>query len=205
MRSLTHMKTTILMVPMLVLVACVTPEKRTAIGAGAGAATGAVVGAAIGGWKGAAVGAVAGGAAGGAAGNVLDREAAELKQKDATTKRTAEGILVRLKEDLLFNVDSDVLKAGAVEKLASLGDILAKYPNNQIEVRGYTDATGSQKYNEALSLRRAESVRKVLMERGVAQSQMMAIGMGKTEPVATNMTPEGRAKNRRVELHIAQK
>jgi outer membrane protein OmpA-like peptidoglycan-associated protein len=200
------MKTTMLMtVPMLVLVACVTPEKRTAIGAGAGAATGAVVGGVLGGWKGAAVGAVAGGAVGGAAGNMLDREAAELKEKDATTKRTAEGILVRLKEDLLFNVDSDVLKAGAVEKLASLGDILAKYPNNQIEVRGYTDATGSEKYNEALSLRRAEAVRKVLMERGVAEAQMMAIGMGKTEPVASNTTPEGRAKNRRVELHIAQK
>jgi len=126
------MKPTMLMtVPMLVLVACVTPEKRTAIGAGAGAATGAVVGAALGGWKGAAAGAVAGGAVGAAAGNMLDREAAELKQKDATTKRTAEGILVRLKEDLLFNVDSDVLKTGAVEKLASLGDILAKYPNNK--------------------------------------------------------------------------
>jgi outer membrane protein OmpA-like peptidoglycan-associated protein len=187
------MKPTMLMtVPMLVLVACVTPEKRTAIGAGAGAATGAVVGAALGGWKGAAAGAVAGGAVGAAAGNMLDRETAELKQKDATTKRTAEGILVRLKEDLLFNVDSDVLKAGAVEKLASLGDILAKYPNNKIEVRGYTDATGSEKYNEALSLRRAEAVRKVLMERGVAEAQMMAIGMGKTEPVASNTTPEGR-------------
>ncbi len=105
----------------------------------------------------------------------------------------------------MFNVDSDVLKAGAVEKLASLGDILAKYPNNKIEVRGYTDATGSEKYNEALSLRRAEAVRKVLMERGVAEAQMMAIGMGKTERVASNTTPEGRAKNRRVELHIAQK
>lgn len=66
----------------------------------------------------------------------------------------------------MFNVDSDVLKAGAVEKLASLGDILAK--------------------------RRAEAVRKVLMERGVAEAQMMAIGMGKTEPVASNTTPEGR-------------
>jgi outer membrane protein OmpA-like peptidoglycan-associated protein len=199
--SLTRMKKLILMIPLL---ACATPGEKTAIGAGAGAATGAVVGGALDGWKGAAVGAAVGGVAGGAAGNILDRQAAELKQKDANTKRTADGILVQLKEDLLFETNSDVLKPQAVEHLAAIGDILAKYPQNKIEVRGYADSTGGVAYNEALSLRRAEAVRKVLVERGVKDAQVLAIGMGQKEPVASNTTPGGRAKNRRVELHIAQ-
>lgn len=120
------------------------------------------------------------------------RRAGRLEGRGRRRSRRGSGRRGGRQHALLFNVDSDVLKAGAVEKLASLGDILAKYPNNKIEVRGYTDATGSEKYNEALSLRRAEAVRKVLMERGVAEAQMMAIGMGKTEPVASNTTPEGR-------------
>jgi outer membrane protein OmpA-like peptidoglycan-associated protein len=196
------MRKLILIVPLL---ACATPGPRTAVGAGAGAATGAVVGGALDGWKGAAVGGVVGAVAGGAAGNILDKEAAELKAKDAATKRTAEGILVQLKEDLLFNLNSDVLRPQAVEELASIGDILAKYPQNHIEVKGFTDATGKPAYNEALSLRRAEAVRKVLVERGVKEAQVLAIGMGQTNPVASNATPDGRAKNRRVELHIAAK
>ena len=194
-----------LIVMIVPLLACATPGTRTAVGAGAGAATGAVIGGAAAGWKGAAVGGAIGAVAGGAAGNILDRQAAELKEKDATTRRTAEGILVQLKEDLMFHWNSDVLRPAAIEHLAGIGDILAKYPQNHIEVKGYTDSTGNAAYNEALSLRRAEAVRKVLLERGVKEAQMMAIGMGESEPVASNATPGGRAKNRRVELHIAQK
>src|SRR5207237_3845081 len=103
---------------------------------------------------------------------------------------------VELKEDLLFNWNSDVLRAPAVEKLAGIGDILAKYPQNHIEVKGYTDATGKPAYNEALSLRRAEAVRKVLMERGAKESQVVAIGMGRDEAVARNATREDGAQNR---------
>jgi outer membrane protein OmpA-like peptidoglycan-associated protein len=194
-----------LIVMIIPLLACATPGTRTAVGAGAGAATGAVIGGAAAGWKGAAVGGTVGAVAGGAAGNILDRQAAELKKKDAATKRTAEGILVQLKEDMLFHWNSDVLKPEAVQHLAGIAEILARYPQNQIEVKGFTDSTGKVAYNEALSLRRAEAVRKVLTQHGVKDAQVMAIGMGQQEPVASNATPEGRAKNRRVELHIAQK
>jgi outer membrane protein OmpA-like peptidoglycan-associated protein len=194
-----------LIVMIIPLFACATPGTRTAVGAGAGAATGAVIGGAAAGWKGAAVGGTVGAVAGGAAGNILDRQAAELKKKDAATKRTAEGILVQLREDLLFHWNSDVLKPEAVQHLAGIAEILARYPQNQIEVKGFTDSTGKAAYNEALSLRRAEAVRKVLTQHGVKDAQVMAIGMGQQEPVASNATPEGRAKNRRVELHIAQK
>ena len=110
--------------------ACATPGKRTAIGAGGGAAAGAGVGAIVGGWKGAAIGAAVGGLAGGAVGNYLDKQAEELKEVAETTKRTKDGILVDSKSQLLFTSDSAVLKPQAVEMVAKLGDILAKYPED---------------------------------------------------------------------------
>src|SRR5205807_3970063 len=147
-------------------VACATPGKRTAIGAGGGAAVGAGVGAIAGGWKGAVIGAAVGGLAGGAVGNYLDKQAQELKEV-ADTKRTEEGILVDLKSKLLFTTDSAVLKPEAVEQIAKLGDILAKYTADRVRIQGYTDSTGSASHNEELSLRRAQAVREVLVSRGV--------------------------------------
>jgi outer membrane protein OmpA-like peptidoglycan-associated protein len=192
--------TLILVAP--VAVACATPGTRTAVGAGGGAAVGAGVGAIAGGWKGAAIGAAVGGLAGGAVGNYLDKQAEELKQVAATTKRTKDGILVDLKSKLLFTTDSAVLKPEAVELVAKLGDIFAKYPEDRIRIAGYTDATGSVAHNEELSLRRAKAVRDVLTGRGVKSEQMIVEGMGPEHPVATNSTAAGRAQNRRVELHI---
>jgi outer membrane protein OmpA-like peptidoglycan-associated protein len=180
---------------------CATAGKRTAIGAGAGAAAGAGVGAVVGGWKGAAIGGAIGGLAGGSVGLYLDKQAKEL-EKVAQTRRTEDGILVQLKSDLLFGTDSAVLKPDAVDQLAKLGDILAKYPEDRIRIEGYADSTGSARHNEDLSRRRAESVQRVLLGRGVKDQQVTALGMGDTRPVSTNATATGRAKNRRVELHI---
>jgi len=182
--------------------ACATPGKRTAIGAGGGAAAGAGVGAIVGGWKGAAIGAAVGGVAGGAVGNYLDKQAEELKQVAETTKRTQDGILVDLKSKLLFTTDSAVLKPEAVEMVAKLGDILARYPEDRIRIAGFTDSTGTVAHNEELSLRRAKAVRDLLQERGVKAERMMVQGMGPQRPVASNGTTAGRAQNRRVELHI---
>jgi len=182
--------------------ACATPGKGTAIGAGGGAAAGAGVGAIVGGWKGAAIGAAVGGVAGGAVGNYLDKQAEELKAVAETTKRTKDGIMVDLKSKLLFTTDSSVLKPEAVELVAKLGDILAKYPEDRIRIAGFTDSTGTVAYNEELSLRRAKSVRDVLQGRGVKPEQMIVEGMGPQRPVSTNSTAAGRAQNRRVELHI---
>lgn len=182
--------------------ACATPGKRTAIGAGGGAAAGAGVGAIVGGWKGAAIGAAVGGLAGGAVGNYLDKQAEELKEVAETTKRTKDGILVDLKSQLLFTTDSAVLKPQAVEMVAKLGDILAKYPEDRIKISGFTDSTGSVAHNEELSLRRARSVRDVLHDRGVKIEQMLVEGMGPEQPIASNKTAAGRSQNRRVEIHI---
>src|SRR5258705_4877512 len=182
--------------------ACACPGTRVAIGAGGGTAAGAGVGAIVGGWKGAAIGAAVGGVAGGAVGNYLDKQAQELKEVAETTRRTKDGILVDLKSKLLFTTDSSVLKPEAVELVAKLGDILAKYPDDRIKIAGYTDSTGPVAHNQELSLRRAKSVRDVLQGRGVKPEQMIVEGMGPEKPVASNSTPAGRAQNRRVELHI---
>jgi outer membrane protein OmpA-like peptidoglycan-associated protein len=194
-------KSFVLVVLVAALAGCATPGKDTAIGAGGGAAVGAGIGALAGGWEGAAIGAVVGGLAGGAIGNYLDKQQQEL-QEVANAKRTEDGILVDLKSSLLFSTNSAVLRPGAVEQIARLGDILAKYPKDRIRIRGFTDNTGSPAYDEQLSLHRAEAVRDVLASRGVNPRQMLVEGAGATNPIADNSTPEGRAQNRRVELHI---
>ncbi len=182
-------------------VGCSSPGKRTAFGAGAGAAAGGAVGGAAGGWKGAGIGAGIGAIAGGAVGNYLDKQAKEL-EKVADTKRTANGILVNLKNDLLFDTGKANLKASAQTQLTQLGEILIKYPQNRIRIEGFTDSTGSPDFNEQLSERRAESVREVLSQQGVSPSQMSVDGYGPSRPVASNQSAVGRAKNRRVELFI---
>jgi outer membrane protein OmpA-like peptidoglycan-associated protein len=186
----------------VLLSGCASPGKRTAIGAGGGALAGAAVGAAAGGsWKSAAIGAAVGAAAGGAVGNYLDKQAQEL-EKVAETKRTKDGILVKLKNDLLFDSGSAVLKPQAIEEISKLGDILSKYPDDRIKIEGHTDNTGKASSNEELSMRRAQAVKNVLQGRGVKDTQMMVLGMGQTKPIGENKTTQGRATNRRVELHI---
>jgi outer membrane protein OmpA-like peptidoglycan-associated protein len=186
---------------MLAIAGCATAGKRTAIGAGGGAAAGAGVGALIGGWKGAAIGAGVGALAGGSVGLYLDKQARELEEV-AETKRTENGVLVQMKNEILFESGSAVLKPEAITQLEKIGAILAKYSDDRVRVEGYTDSTGSASFNEELSQRRADAVRRVLLGRGVAEAQITALGMGKSRPIADNTTAAGRAANRRVELHI---
>jgi outer membrane protein OmpA-like peptidoglycan-associated protein len=183
------------------VVGCGTAGKRTAIGAGAGGLAGAGVGALIGGKKGALIGAGVGAVAGGSVGLYLDKQHKEL-EKVAETKRTENGLVVQLKNDILFDTGSAALKPEAITQLEQLGEILAKYSDDRIRIEGYTDSSGSNKTNEELSLRRADSVKRVLVGRGVQDTQITSLGMGEVRPVADNGTVEGRAKNRRVELHI---
>ena len=180
---------------------CATPGKRTATGAAAGGIVGAGAGAIAGGWKGAAVGAAAGAAVGGGVGNYLDKRAQEL-EKVAETRKTEHGLLLNLQSELLFETNSAVLTPEAVTQLTQIGDILAKYPEDRLTIEGHTDSRGTEPYNEALSLRRAEAVSRVLRGRGVDEGQMVVLGQGEKQPVAPNTHPDGRTANRRVELHI---
>ncbi len=180
---------------------CATAGKRTAIGAGAGLAAGAGIGALAGGWTGAAIGAGVGALAGGSVGLYLDKQAKELEEV-AETKRTENGVIVNMKSEILFDTGSAVLKPEAIAQIAKVGDILAKYSDDRIRVEGHTDSTGTRTQNEELSTRRADAVKRVLLGRGVQDKQITALGMGSTSPIADNHTTPGRAKNRRVELHI---
>jgi outer membrane protein OmpA-like peptidoglycan-associated protein len=196
------MKNRILVVSILIAVAgCATAGKRTAIGAGGGAAAGAGVGALLGGWKGAAIGAGVGALAGGSVGLYLDKQAKELEQV-AETKRTENGVIVNMKSEILFDSGSAVLKDAAIAQIEKVGDIIAKYSDDRVRVEGHTDSTGTAAKNEELSLRRADAVKRVLLGRGVKEAQITALGMGQTKPLADNKTAAGRAQNRRVELHI---
>ena len=185
------------------LTACQTAGKRTAIGAGAGALAGAGIGALVGGGKGALIGAGVGALAGGSVGLYLDKQAKELRELEAAeVKRTENGLLVQMKSDILFASGSSALKSQSIDDLQKMGDILAKYGDDRIRVEGYTDSQGGNAYNEELSLRRADAVKRVLVGRGVQEKQITALGMGKAQPVADNASAAGRSKNRRVVLNI---
>jgi outer membrane protein OmpA-like peptidoglycan-associated protein len=181
--------------------ACTSPGKKTAIGAGTGAAVGGAIGAATGGWKGAGIGAVIGGAVGGSYGNVLDKRQKEL-EKVVETRKTQQGLLVQLKNELLFDTNKAVLKPQAIQQLTELGKILAKYEKDRVNIGGFTDSVGKTEYNKELSERRAEAVRSVLVQQGVATERTETFGFGEETPVAPNDTEAGRAKNRRVEVAI---
>jgi len=180
---------------------CADMGKRTAIGAGAGGLAGAGVGALVGGKKGALIGAGVGALAGGSVGLYLDKQKAEL-ERVAETKRTENGVIVNMKNDILFDTGSAVLKDEAIAQLTQVGDIIAKYGDDRVRIEGHTDSTGTKAGNEQLSMRRAEAVKRVLTSRGVQENQILVLGLGDTRPIADNKTNDGRAKNRRVELHI---
>jgi len=191
----------------LLVSACTTPGKRTAIGAAGGAAVGAAAGAIIshstGGKSGtgAIIGGLAGLAAGGALGNYYDKQAKELAAI-AEVVKSDNGIQVFLKNDILFDIGSSELSAASMQTLTDLNKVLKKYPKNRIVVQGYTDSTGSDEFNQKLSAQRAQSVYNFLVGSGLKTLSITYVGFGKSNPIASNDTEEGRAKNRRVVLSI---
>ena len=125
----------------------------------------------------------------------------EERLKDIQAQQTERGLLVTL-GDVLFETGKAQLLAPAMPKLDKLAEFLRQYPERRLMVEGYTDSTGSASINTALSQRRAESVKRALVERGVQPWRIMTRGYGASYPVADNATSEGRALNRRVEVVI---
>jgi outer membrane protein OmpA-like peptidoglycan-associated protein len=117
------------------------------------------------------------------------------------TRDSARGLIVNM-SDVLFDTGSYTLKAAAREKLAKISGILLAHPGLTLQIEGHTDSVGSDDFNQQLSERRADTVRDFLAEQGVPASAITARGFGKTQPTATNDTPEGRQLNRRVELVV---
>lgn len=175
-------------------------------GAGIGAVAGGVVGAIIGHQsgnreKGAAIGAALGGAGGAIYGDRLDKQAKEL-DKVAETKRTENGLVSKLKSDILFDTGKADLKPAAKKSIAEMGGIMKKYPENVLTIKGYTDSTGSAQVNETLSQKRAEAVKQQLVASGIPAATITTQGLGPQNPVADNGTADGRKQNRRVDVEV---
>jgi outer membrane protein OmpA-like peptidoglycan-associated protein len=126
--------------------------------------------------------------------------AAELRDIKATP--TDRGMVITL-GDVLFDTGSAKLRPGALRVVARLAVFMREHPDRTLAIEGFTDSVGSSLVNEELSRRRAEAVRAALMDAGIDGSRILARGYGDIYPVATNDTPEGRQRNRRVEIVIS--
>ncbi|SHI80358.1 OmpA family protein [Wenxinia saemankumensis] len=150
-------------------------------------------------------GAIVGAGIGGAIGNQLDRQEAELRQQlggNVDIVNNGNQLVVTLPQDILFATDSATLTGSLTNDLRTVAASLNRYPNTTVNVIGHTDNTGAAAYNQSLSERRAQAVASVLTQSGVAPSRIRAIGRGEDQPVATNLSAEGRQQNRRVEIII---
>ncbi|WP_234364305.1 OmpA family protein [Lunatibacter salilacus] len=178
--------------------------KGAAIGAGSGGAIGGLIGNKSGNTAGGAIiGAAVGGAAGAAIGKYMDKQAAELEAiENAKVERVEEGIKLTFESGILFGFDSYSLTPASQESVMELAEILNKYPETNLIIEGHTDNRGAASYNQDLSEKRANAVTNYLKMKGVSGDRLTTIGHGLNNPVDTNETDEGRARNRRVEIGI---
>ncbi len=176
----------------------------TAIGAATGAATGALVAKKSG--AGAIVGGLAGAAVGGGVGYYLDVQEAELRQELSSTgvgvERNDDSIRLIMPGNITFKTDSADINANFYAVLNSVAKVLNKYSNSTVMLMGFTDNTGKAEYNQTLSKNRAAAVAAYLQGRGVKASRFEILGMGPSNPIASNATATGRTQNRRVEIKI---
>lgn len=180
-------------------------HKGGAIGAGAGAAIGGLIG-----HKsdntvvGAIIGATVGGAAGAIIGRQMDKQAEELQRdlQGATVERVGEGILITFNSGLQFNLNSYELQAATKANLDELAKTLNKYDDTDILIEGHTDSSGEDAYNLTLSNKRADAVKDYLKSKGVKAGRIDTKGYGESQPLESNDTEAGRARNRRVEVAI---
>lgn len=179
--------------------------KGGVIGGVAGGVIGGVIGHQSGNTAlGAIIGAAVGGTAGALIGNYMDQQAEEMERDIAGAKieRVGEGIKITFDSGILFETNSSTLQSAAKTNISDLAVILNKYPDTNILVTGHTDFDGTDQYNQTLSEQRAKSVSDYAKGQGVNSSRLSIIGLGETEPIATNETSEGKQLNRRVEIAI---
>ncbi len=135
---------------------------------------------------------------------------ADVTKLNIEVRETPRGVEIHVPDTLLFDFDSDQLKAESQAKMQELARIFNQQGVNsrRLAVEGHADAVGSPEYNRMLSERRAESVARALVFSGVDKERMAVKGFGMSSPIAANTfqdgsdNPEGRARNRRVELIV---
>ena len=178
-------------------------DQGVLIGAGVGAALGQIFG---GDTKATIGGAVAGAVAGGVIGNQLDQQEADLRSSlgndQVQITNTGDRLIVTLPQDILFATNSFAVRPDLQRDLRVVAGNLQAYPNSTIQIIGHTDNTGDATFNQTLSEDRANAVADVLLDSGVPFSRISTLGRGEDAPVASNLSPEGRAQNRRVEIVI---
>lgn len=172
-----------------------------------GAAAGALIGQLIGkDTKSTLIGAGVGSLLGLTWGAYLDKQEAALKDslKDTPVKisREGENLNINLPGGVTFASDSATISQSFYSSLNDIANVLVQYPESKILVNGYTDSTGGDAHNQALSERRANSVANYLASQGVARNRIIATGYGKSNPIASNSTESGKQANRRVEVKI---
>ncbi len=186
-------------------------SRGAVIGAGSGAVVGGVIGRATGSTaRGAIIGAAVGGTAGAIIGRQMDRQAEELEEEleNAEVERVtdpetgAEGIAITFDNAILFDFGRADLRPQVQSDLRDLAGSLQAYPDHDAVVVGHTDNVGSDGFNQGLSERRANAVSGFLSANGVSMGRMRTVGMGESQPIASNETSEGRQLNRRVEIAI---
>ena len=127
-------------------------------------------------------------------------------EKAEEVKKIEEKLLKEEKfvvESIHFAFDQDQIEPNFENTLDSLAEVLRLHPEWKIRIEGHTDSLGTEAYNKDLSQRRANAVKAYLLKTGVNSPQLVdAVGLGLSEPVADNSTPEGRYKNRRVEFKL---
>lgn len=210
-KYLSKLSYVLVLISAVALMGCAQPQtnqgRGTMIGTGGGAAAGAILGQVIGGnteatLLGAGIGAVVGGLAGNQIGRYMDQQERDLQNaiavSDAASLRREQDILTAtFKGEAFFDTNSSSVKAGGYSELERVAGVLNKYPHTTIQVAGHTDTTGDAGYNQQLSEKRAQAVKNVLVQNGVQDMRIRAIGYGETRPISSS-----NAQNRRVEIVI---
>jgi outer membrane protein OmpA-like peptidoglycan-associated protein len=186
------------------------PKQKTKQGAVVGAAAGALLGALVSKdgdrADGALKGAVLGGAVGAGVGYSLDKQEADLRRdlgnENVTIQNTGDRLIVTLPQDILFSSGSFAVRSDLRRDLGAVAGNLQAYPNSTIQIVGHTDSDGDAASNQQLSERRANAVADVLLDAGVPIARIQTYGRGENQPVASNLDPAGKSKNRRVEIVI---
>ena len=208
-RNVVMKKAVIVVASVLALSACTTDPytgQRKASKAAIGSIAGAVVGAAVSSKSDRGKGALIGAAVGGGTGLYFDNQEKKLREKLANTgvsvTREGKSIYLNMPGNLTFNTNSADIQSSFYDVLNSVASVLKEFKKTQVQVTGHTDSVGSDASNQALSQRRAQSVANYLISQSIAPQRFYVSGMGESQPIASNDSPQGREQNRRVEVQI---
>jgi outer membrane protein OmpA-like peptidoglycan-associated protein len=211
-KSASHMIIAAAMVAVIGLAGCTTnpytgeeQASNTAKGAGIGAIGGAVISAVTGGSRknillGAGIGALAGGGVGYYMDQQENKLRTQLNNTGVSVTRDGDKIILNMPGTITFATNSSDISADFYQILNSVALVINEFEKTYVDVTGHTDSTGSDSHNMQLSIARATSVARYLESRSVLPQRVSTQGMGKSQPIATNDTPAGRALNRRVEI-----